>query len=60
MQEESLGFVPSKYHPDKLRQGEEKLLTSIQGLEELPVFLSGTGCEIRENVCPASAILLST
>lgn len=47
--EESLGFIPNKYHPDKLRQGERKLLTSIPGLKELLVFLSGTGCEIREN-----------
>lgn len=28
MREESLGFIPSEYHPEKLRQGERKLLTS--------------------------------
>lgn len=59
MQEDSLGFIPSKYHPDKLRQGEEKLLTSIQGLKALTAFLSGTGCEIRENVWPAAPSFLA-
>lgn len=57
MQAQSEGFIPNKYHPDKLRQGEEKLLTKIQGLKELLVFLSGTGHETRENIWPAPSFL---
>lgn len=46
MREESLGFIPSEYHPEKLRQGERKLLTSKPGFKR-------AGCEIRENIWSA-------
>jgi hypothetical protein len=52
----SLGFISKSIILTNRGRERGKFLTSIQGLKELLVFLSGRGCEIRMN----NSILLST